>query len=126
MQGQEITAVAGADYSASTNLGQAVYLSAYTRANGPTMTKCGANAEADGIITRVPEGSGYGMKVCVHGFCKAKLGGTVAIKDELKTDSNGDFVVAGGTSDDVVVAIAYEAGDDDDEVMVYKCDRYIK
>lgn len=122
----EITAVAGGDYSASTNLGLAVYTSASSRAAGFTMTKCGANAKADGIITRVPEGTGYGMKVCMHGLCKAKTGAAVSLKDELKTDTNGALVTAAGSGDDNVVAIAMEAGDSGDEIWVYKCDRYVK
>jgi len=128
MQGQNISVIAGADYSASTNLGLAVKLSVgATNSTLPTCVKAGANEQAEAIITKVPEGNGYSMTVCVHGFVKAKAGETFAVGTELKTDADGKLVAAGGTGDDKVIAIAYEAATAVDQlVLVYKKDLHVK
>jgi len=41
---------------------------------------------------------------------KVSLGGSVSFGNPLKADSNGELVLAGGSSDDNVIAIALEDG----------------
>lgn len=125
MQGQIITAKAGADLSAKE--GYHVKLSAVNNlTNEVTVVLAGANEIAHGCITGDSEGSGYGVPIAVDGFYKAILGvGGATLGQELKVDSAGTLIGAGGTGDDNVVAEAWGTGSAGDKIMVKRV-RYIK
>ena len=108
---------AGADLSAKK--GYAVKLNGSRANRTPVAILAGANEGAIGIITEPGIENGDRISVCVHGFCFAKLGGTVDEGNALKVDANGALVAATPSEDDVIIARVEQGGVSGDIVQVF-------
>ena len=85
----------------------------------------GANAVCLGIlVSDGVENAGVGVATSGERVL-AKLGGAVEFGDALKADTNGELVVAGGSSDDNVIATAEQDGAENDLIYV-TIDKFIK
>ena len=95
-----------ADYSAAvTNV--AVYLSAEN-----TVTRCGANAKAIGIMVNNPN-TNEAAEVIVLGTAPMKAGTAITLNDWIKTDTIGEADVA-DTDKDKVIGLALQGASDGD------------
>lgn len=105
--------IAGADLTGK--LGYAVK----ANTDNKEVILCGANEVAFGILTNDnTENKTVGVAT-VGERVLAKLGGSVEHGDALKVASGGVLVVAGGTGDDNVIAVAEEDGSANDLIYVH-------
>ena len=77
-----------------------------------------ANDACLGILTNDGVANEAVGVALVGEVCKAKLGGAVEHGNELKAADGGALVVAGGTGDDNVIAIALQDGASGDLIYV--------